>query len=150
MKTRIITLLILLTSVVSAGAQDLLEMIKRDINAERRTIVAEALTIPLEAETEFWHMYNEMEQEMDLLTDQRAKNIKRFADNYDNVTDDVADQLAKTSFEISSGRVKINKTYYKKASKLISKKEAARFIQLLGQIQLLIDIQIAAEVPLIE
>ena len=31
MKTRIITLLILLTTVVSAGAQDLLEMIKRDI-----------------------------------------------------------------------------------------------------------------------
>ena len=150
MKTRIITLLVLLTSVVSAGAQDLLEMIKRDINAERRTIVAEALTIPLEAETEFWHMYNDMEQELDLLTDKRAKNIKKFADNYDNVTDDVADALAKTSFEISSGRVKINKTYYKKASKLISKKEAARFIQLLNQIQLLIDIQIAAEIPLIE
>ena len=150
MKTRIITLLILLTTVVSAGAQDLVEMIKRDINAERRTIVAEALNVPLENETEFWHMYNEMEQELDLLTDKRAKNIKKFADNYDNVTDDVADALAKTSFEISTGRVKINKTYYKKAAKLISKKEAARFIQLLGQIQLLIDIQIAAEVPLIE
>ena len=29
-------------------------------------------------------------------------------------------------------------------------KEAAKFIQLMGQIQLLIDVQIAAEVPLIE
>jgi virulence-associated protein VapD len=150
MKTKIITLLILLTTIVSAGAQDLLEMIKRDINAERRTIIAEALTIPLENETEFWHMYNEMEQELDLLTDKRAKNINKFADNYENVTDDVADELAKTSFEISSGRVAINKKYYKKAGKLITKKEAARFIQLLNQIQLIIDIQVAAEVPLIE
>ena len=150
MKTRIITLLILLTTVVSAGAQDLLEMIKRDINAERRTIVAEALTIPTEKETEFWHMYNAMEQELDLLTDKRASNIKKFAENYEDVTDEVADALAKTSFAIASGRVSINKTYYKKASKIISKKEAARFIQLLNQIQLLIDIQIAAEVPLIE
>ena len=150
MKTRIITLLILLTTVVSAGAQDLIDMIKRDINAERRTIVAEAMNIPLESETEFWHMYNEMEQELDLLADKRANNLKKFADNYDNVTDDVADGLAKTSFDIASGRVKINKHYYKKAAKIISKKEAARFIQLLGQIQLLIDIQIAAEVPLIE
>lgn len=150
MKTRIITLLILLTTVVSAGAQDLLEMIKRDINAERRTIIAEALTIPLENETAFWHMYNKMEQELDILTDKRAKNIKKFAENYENVTDDVADELAKTSFEISAGRVKINKAYYKKAGKLITKKEAARFIQLLNQIQLIIDIQVAAEVPLIE
>jgi len=150
MKTRIITLLILLTTVVSAGAQDLIDMIKRDINAERRTIIAEALTIPLESETEFWHMYNEMEQEFDIIADKRAKNIKKFADNYENVTDEVADELAKTHFEMEAGRLKINKTYYKKAAKLISKKEAARFIQLLGQIQLLIDIQIAAEIPLIE
>ena len=150
MKARIITLLILITSVVSAGAQDLLEMIKRDINAERRTIVAEALTVPLEAETEFWHMYNDMEQELDLITDRRAKNIQKFADNYENVTDDIADDLAKNYFDMEAGRLKINKAYYKKAAKLISKKEAARFIQLLGQIQLLIDIQIAAEVPLIE
>jgi hypothetical protein len=150
MKTRIITLLILLTSIASAGAQDLLEMIKRDINAERRTIVAEAVNIPLDQETEFWKMYNAMEQELDILTDKRAKNIEKFANNYENITDDVADELAKTYFDIVSTRTKINKAYYKKASKLISKKEAARLIQLLGQIQLLIDIQIAAEVPLIE
>ena len=150
MKTRIITLLILLTTVVSAGAQDLIDMIKRDINAERRTIIAEALTIPLESETEFWHMYNEMEQEFDIIADKRAKNIKKFADNYENVTEEVAAELAKTHFEMEASRLKINKTYYKKAAKLITKKEAARFIQLLGQIQLLIDIQIAAEVPLIE
>ena len=150
MRARIITILILLTTVISAGAQDLLEMVKRDINAERRTIIAEALTIPLEQETEFWKMYNAMEQELDLLTDKRAKNIKKFADNYENVTDEVAAELAKTSFAVSANRIKINKAYYKKASKLISKKEAARFIQLLGQIQLLIDLQIAAEVPLIE
>lgn len=150
MKTRIITLLILLTTVVSAGAQDLIDMIKRDINAERRTIIAEALTIPLESETEFWHMYNEMEQEFDIIADKRAKNIKKFADNYENVTEEVAGELAKTHFEMEASRLKINKAYYKKAAKLITKKEAARFIQLLGQIQLLIDIQIAAEVPLIE
>ena len=149
MKTRIITLLILLTTVVSAGAQDLIDMIKRDINAERRTIIAEALTIPLESETEFWHMYNEMEQEFDIIADKRAKNIMKFADNYENVTEEVANDLAKTHFEMEASRLKISKTYYKKAAKLISKKEAARFIQLLGQIQLLIDIQIAAEVPVI-
>jgi hypothetical protein len=150
MKTRIITLLVLLTTIASASAQDLLEMVKRDINSERRTIVAEALTIPLDQETEFWKMYSAMEQELDILTDKRAKNIKRFADNYENITDDVADDLAKTYFAIISARTKINKAYYKKASKLLSKKEAARFAQLLGQIQLLIDIQIAAEVPLIK
>lgn len=149
MKTRILTMMLVVGSFATALGQDMLEMIKRDIDAERRTIISEAMTIPLEQETEFWHMYNEMEQEMDILTDRRAKNIEMFADNYDNVTDAVADDLAKTSFEILAGRTKIYKTYYKKASKIIPKKDAARFIQLLQQIQLLLDIQVAAEMPLI-
>lgn len=150
MKTRILTMMLVLGSFAAALGQDMLEMIKRDIDAERRTIVAEAMTIPLDQETEFWQMYNEMENELSLLTDKRAVNIKKFAENYENVTDDVADALTKTSFEISAGRTKIYKTYYKKASKLLPKKDAARFIQLLQQIQLLIDIQIAAEMPLID
>ena len=150
MKARIITLFVLLATIISAGAQDLLEMVKRDIDAERRTIVAEAMDIPQEVEIEFWRVYNEMQQKMGIITDKRAANIKKFADSYENVTDDVANDLANTYIEINIERFKIYKTYYKKMSKLISKKESARFIQLLGQIQLLIDIQIAAEVPLIE
>ena len=111
MKTRILTMMLVLGSFATAFGQGMLEMIKRDIDAERRTIVAEAMTIPMEKETEFWHMYNDMEKDLDLLTDKRAANIKKFADNYENVTDDVADALAKTSFEVSAGRTKIYKTY---------------------------------------
>ena len=150
MKTGIITMLLVAGTLINVNAQELLDMIKRDINAERRTIVAEAIEVPAEVSTEFWNLYNSMEAELDAVTDMRAANIKKFADNYDDVTDDVASDLAKTSFEIAASRNKINKTYYKKASKLLGAKEAARFIQLLLQIQLLIDIQIAAEVPLIE
>ena len=138
----------LLTSAVMA--QDLVEMVKRDINAERRTIVAEAMDISAEKEAEFWKIYNEMEKELSILMDKRVANINKFAENYDNVTDDIAGEIAKTYFEIQGSRVKVYKTYYKKASKLIGAKEAARFIQLLDQIQLIIDMQVAAEVPLIE
>lgn len=134
----------------SLHAQDLIDMVKRDINAERRTIIAEAMTIPTEKEAEFWAIYNEMEQKLGLLTDKRIANINKFADNYENVTDDIANDLANTYFSIQTERVKIYKTYYKKVAKLISKKEASRFIQLLGQIQLILDMQVAAEVPLIE
>jgi hypothetical protein len=134
----------------SVMAQDLVDMVKRDINAERRTIVAEAIELPAENEADFWKLYNEMEKELGILTDKRVANINKFADNYENITDDIANDLAMTYFEINSSRIKIYKTYYKKISKLIGKKEASRFIQLLGQIQLIIDMQVAAEVPLIE
>ena len=150
MKTRIATFIILLGTVFTAGAQDLLEMIKKDINAERRAIIAEAIKIPTGQETEFWNIYNQMEKELDLITDKRAANINHFADNAANMTDDVADDLVKVFYDINVSRYKLYKTYYKKLTKIMSKVESARFVQVIGQIQLLIDVQIAAEVPLIE
>ena len=94
-------------------AQELVDMVKRDINAERRTIVAEAIDLSADQETEFWKIYNEMEKELGILMDRRVNNINKFAENYDNITDDIADELANTYFEITGKRVKIYKTYYK-------------------------------------
>lgn len=147
---RLFGILVFSLFTVSVMAQDLIEMVKRDINAERRTIVAEAMDIATDKETEFWQTYNAMEKELGILVDMRVANINKFADNYENVTDDIAGDLANTYFEIETKRVKIYKTYYKKVAKLIGKKDASRFIQLLDQIQLIIDMQVAAEVPLIE
>ena len=131
-------------------AQDLIEMVKRDINAERRTLVAEAMNVSVDVETEFWHIYNDMEIELDKLMDLRVANIKKFAENIDDMNDDIADEIAGTYFEINDKRHKILKTYYKKMAKLISKVEAARFTQIMGQIQLLIDLQVSSELPLLE
>ena len=150
MKSKFLSLCAIVLASVSVNAQDLIDMVKRDINAERRTIIAEAMVIPNDKETEFWGIYNDLEQSLSIITDKRVANINKFADNYEHVTDDVADDLAKTYFEINIERYKVYKTYYKKVAKVIGKKEASRFVQLLGQIQLIIDMQIAAEVPLIE
>jgi len=150
MKKRFLGLLVLILVSASIQAQDLVDMVKRDINAERRTIVAEAMEIPADKEADFWAIYNEMEQQLGVLMDQRVANINKFADNYENITEDIANDLANTYFDINTKRIKVYKTYYKKIAKLTSKKEASRFIQLIGQIQLIIDIQVAAELPLIE
>ncbi len=152
MKTRIAFFIILVSSAFAAQSQDkvMLEMLKRDLKAETRAIVAEAMNVAPAKETEFWRVYSEMEVELDALIDKRAGNIQRFAENYTNLTDDVIDDLAKTYFDIEATRLKIFKKYYKRMTKIIGKKPAARFIQIMDQIQLLIDVQIAAEEPLIE
>ena len=93
MKLKLLTLIAVLFTTGSLVAQDLEELLKRDFDAERRTIIAESIRIPDGLETEFWKIYSDMEQEMDLLTDKRIVNLKRFANNYENITDDIADDL---------------------------------------------------------
>lgn len=131
-------------------AQDFLELAKHDLNSEKRSIVAKSINISQDADAQFWNTYNDMEAELNVLVDKRIAIIKKFAKNYATLDNDIAGELISTYFSIISQRNKINQKYFKKMSKVISKKEAARFSQIMAQIQLLIDVQLAAEVPLIE
>ena len=79
-----------------------------------------------------------------------AKNINKYGDKFENLTDDSTNEIASTYFEIETDKLKNNKAYYKKMKKAIGAIQAARFIQIMNQVQLLIDVQIASELPLIE
>ena len=108
------------------------------------------MTIKEENKTAFWEIYATHEVSSDKMIDLRAKNINKFADNYDKLTDEIAGEIAATYFEIESGTLKNEKTTFKKMKKIIGETQAARFLQIMNQVQLLIDVQIASEIPLIE
>ena len=150
MKKLAIILGVLFFSYGTSQAQELLELLKKDLNKEKRSLVAEAMDIKAENKTVFWEIYGEHETATNELIDLRAKNITKFADNYDKLTDDIADEIASTYLTIEAGKLKIDKTYYKKLKKVVGAIQAARFIQIMNQVHLLIDVQIASEIPLIE
>jgi hypothetical protein len=74
--------------------------------------------------------------------------IKEYAANYEKLTDDVADKLARRALELEARRGTLKSTYYDKFKTALSPKTAARFIQVENQILLLLDLQIAASLPL--
>ena len=150
MKKLAIIIGVIFFSAGNSMAQDVMELIKSDINKEKRSILEEALDIKKENETSFWQIYAEYEEASNKLVDMRAGNIKKFADNYVNLTEEIADEIASSYLEIESGRLKNKKTYYKKMKKVIGSIQATRFMQIMGRIQLVIDVQVAEEVPLLE
>lgn len=150
MKKIAIILGVLLFSYGTSQAQELLDLLKKDLNKEKRTLVSDAMDIKEENKTAFWEIYGEYETASDKLIDLRAKNINNFADNYEKLTDEIANEIASTYIEIETGKLKNTKTTYKKMKKVIGAIQATRFIQIMNQVQLLIDVQIASEIPLIE
>ena len=149
MRNKLISLIILL-STVNAFSQDVETLLKRDLDAEQRTVVAQSIDIPSGMETEFWKIYGNMEIELDKITINRIANIKKFANKYDELSDKEADELIINFLDMNSERHKIYKKYYKKMGKIIPTKQAARLMQIINQIQLIIDVQFAAETPLIK
>jgi hypothetical protein len=134
----------------TVSAQEFVDLIKTELNFEKRALVAEAMNISSSESVEFWNTYSDFELEIDRIGEKRLANIKKFAENFENMDDKIAGELAQTYFDVKAMRLKTYKKYYKKFTKVIPVKKTVRFFQIMDQVQLLIDLQIASESPLIE
>ena len=82
------------------------------------------------------------------INDDRFKLIRDYAGSYDNITDPIADRLALGALDLESRRHELKVRYYNRFKSVLSPKTAARFLQVENQILLLLDLQIAASLPI--
>ena len=135
---------------LTVAAQDFIDLARTELKFEKRAMVGEAMNIASSESVEFWKIYSNFEIEFTSIGDKRLTNINKFAENFDNMDDKIAGELASSYFDIRSQRISLSKKYYKKFTKVISVKKTVRFFQIMDQIQLLVDLQIASESPLIK
>ena len=146
----IIVLLSVNTVSYGGGLDAYIELLKSDMRTEKVAVITEALQLTSEESSAFWPIHREYELELSKIVDDRIELIKDYAQHYDNLTNEKAKELAKTVFELEKRRTKLKKKYFKKFEKAVSAVVAAKFIQIEKQINLLVDLQIASELPLIK
>jgi hypothetical protein len=146
-----IILAVLMTVPAAAFAQEaLLEVLRSDVRAEKVALITEMMMFTDEQAEVFWPIYREMANDGSKLTDKRIALIKEYAENYDEMTDEVATDLIKKAFTLREKRLGLEKKYYKKFSKALDPITAAKFQQINHEINMMIDIQISAGLPFIE
>ena len=157
MKKLIITLFFL--SITSIFAQDInkqdfnsyyIELLRSDIKTQAKFIVSQTMKFSEEDASVFWPIYKEYEIEVDKLGDKRLANIKDFVNNYDKMTDQKADEIIDQAFNYQKERLELKRNMYDKLKNKFNSSTAAKFIQLEHQIQLIVDLKINAELPLIK
>jgi hypothetical protein len=137
-------------SVAAQAPEKYLELLRSDIRADRVAIVTEALDLPADQAAAFWPIYRQYEKEVAVIGDRRVALVKRFAASYGTMTDDDANGIAREWFAIHDERMKLLKQYHKQVGKAVSAVVAAQFVQVEHALNMLVDLQIAAELPLIE
>jgi hypothetical protein len=145
-----IALVFTLVSLSSAqSSRALEEIIKSDIRSAKQRVVG--LNIHFSDSTknrEFWEIYEEYQNKLKMESDAYIDLLKKYADNYSNMSDEVANEIAKESFRISKAKTKLLEKAYKRVAKL-SPIEATRFVQLERRIDLLLQMEIAESLPLL-
>lgn len=149
--------LIFLFIAVFAGAQlmaqtemDYIEVARDVLKTEKKAAIADVMELSKEEADVFWPLYNEYNNKASLIQNDRIKIILDYAENFENLTDEKADELWTKSLSVDSQLLKLEKSYYKKFKKILPVKKAARYFQAENKIETLINAQMALEIPFIE
>lgn len=126
------------------------ELARADIRTQKAVILAENIDFTADEAVEFWPVQREYELELNRLLDRRYELILRYARQYESMTDKDATQLAKDVFDLEAKRTALKRKYFRKFSRVVPALKAARFFQIENQLNMVVDLQVAASLPLIK
>jgi hypothetical protein len=136
----------------SASKQNLadeIKMLRKDVRAEKSKIMGAALGLDADQSKKFWPIYKDYDKQLAKLNDVRLGNITAYAQNYNNMTDNKADELVNGAISYHKKRIDLLAGTYDKVRAALGAPLAARFVQVESQLLNLIDLQISSNLPLI-
>jgi hypothetical protein len=144
--------LVLIAAAVPAMAQgeQYLELIRQDLTTAKTAYMTQGMQLTTEQGDVFWPLYREYQGELAKLGDRRIANIKDYAEHFEAMTDDKAEEILKKSFKNRKDELGLLEKFSKKVAKALDPVTAARFVQVENTLNLLIDLQLAGEIPLFE
>lgn len=144
-----VVLVLSVTPVSAQSDQDLIEVARSVIKVDRQAAVVATMELPDAESADFWPLYREYRFEMDKVNDGLMKLVLEYAKLYPNVPDDRAKELLKEYTNLQQRQLAKRTTYLKKFSKILPPAKALRFAQLETRLDLIVQLQLAAAVPLV-
>ena len=123
------------------------ELLRQDVRTMKVAIITEVVGFTEEEDRAFWPIYREYDLEMSKLADERVRMIRDYAADFATITDERAASLAATALDLEARRNAAKAKCYERVKTALSPRTALRFLQVEHQLQLLIDLQIAAALP---
>ncbi len=132
----------------SPSDQDI-EMLRANLRAQRKQIVAQNMNLTADEATKFWPVFEQYRKEAIKPNDERWAVIKEYAANYDTMTDAQAHDYIKRWAAVDQDLIGLRLRYVAVFEKVISPKKTALWYQIDRRIDLLINLQLSSQIPLV-
>jgi hypothetical protein len=126
-----------------------ISLLRRDIRADKKKIIAANLTLTEDEATKFWPVYDQYVAEMTKNNDDFYGLIKDYVATQKTITDAQAATFLKRWSEAQLHQVQTRQKYIPLVEKVIPARKAALFFQIDRRLYALSDMQVASELPLI-
>jgi len=132
------------------NTQAYIQLLRSDVKAKKEAIVKEAMQLNDQQAGLFWPIYRQYDAEQTKLGDQKAAIVADYARNFLTMTNEKADELAQRVMQLDEKRMALREQYYGIMKQSLPAIVVVRFFQVEHQLQLLVDLQIASSLPIIE
>jgi len=145
-------LVLLLSLSVTASAQtaldDQIALARQSAETDRKIILMENVNFTGDESLDFWPAWNAYRAAAEANGDRSLALIKDFADNYEGMTAQKADEIMTDYFSIAMQDLVIKQEFAQKINEFMPAQKVMRVIQIENKLDAAIDLQLASEIPL--
>jgi hypothetical protein len=123
------------------------ELLRADVKAKRVAIITEIMQFNDADAAIFWPLFRDYDHELSKLGDVKLQLITDYIKNYDDITNQKADELMSAALALEAQRAELKKKHFDIMKKALSARTAARFFQVENQMQQVVDLQISSNLP---
>lgn len=130
--------------------QRAVELTRSAIQAERQAILAANLELDEKEAAIFWPLYEEYRKALESAISTRVDLLNQYFASYETLTDQEAIALLDHHLAWEKEVLKVRSAYAKKMSKALSGRTVARFFQIENKMDIIVEYEMAGEIPLIK
>ena len=134
----------------SAQLDQDVQLLRQDIRSKKKQMVAANLQLTDAEATKFWPVYDQYTAELVKINDEKYAVIKAYADAWGNMTDAQALDLTNRALGVEQKVTQLRMKYVPIFETVISAKKTALWFQIDRRLDLLINLQLAANIPVVD
>jgi hypothetical protein len=126
-----------------------IQLARSNVQADKNDIIAHTMQFTEGESTAFWPVYSEYARDQQAIGNDRVQLIKDYAQNYDSIDATKAKDMVQRMIAIENKTGQLRESYWPKFEKALGAKRAAKFYQVDNRLTLLVNLQLASEIPLV-
>ena len=138
------------TAAAPTSDEQNLQLLRKDLRSQKKQIIAANLPLTDAEAQKFWPIYDQYTAEIVKINDSKLSLIKEYADKIATLTDAQAQSIMERWTAADDAAVQLRNKYIPIMEKVLSGKKTALFFQLDRRMAILMDLQVASEIPLVE
>ena len=128
---------------------EFIEALQKDVATLRMDAMQSNIQLAAGEASTFWAIYEEYLAELNEATAGRAELVREYISDFNNLTDDQVIMMGNRAIEQRMDRLALLNRYFDRIAREVSGITAGQFFQIEEQVQMLIDLRLAMELPVI-